>query len=144
LRQMKVTIIAATALVVSAQSIALISHAQESGAAPPSNPEVQSAERAGKASQPAENSYYKGAKDALKETKTALKDTLITAKLETFLYQDTVTTGKDIHVRTNAGVVTLWGAVPNADASTHAEQLARQTAGVRDVVNSLQVKQITQ
>jgi osmotically-inducible protein OsmY len=141
---MKVTSIAAAALVVSALSIAPISLAQESSSPPPNNPESQPAEGASNSSQSAQTSYYKGAKDALKETKTALKDTLITAKLETSLYQDNVTTGKDIHVRTNSGVVTLWGAVPNADTSTHAEQLARQTAGVRDVVNSLQVKQVTQ
>jgi osmotically-inducible protein OsmY len=38
-----------------------------------------------------------------------------------------------------AGVVTLSGHVPSPDAAVRAEQLARQTEGVREVNNKLRV-----
>jgi osmotically-inducible protein OsmY len=40
---------------------------------------------------------------------------------------------------TVAGVVTLSGHVPSPDAAARAEQLARQTEGVREVNNKLRV-----
>ena len=74
-------------------------------------------------------------------TKDALFDTVITAKLKTALYEDGETTGKDIHVATREGVVTLWGDVPNTEIAKRAEDLARLTNGVHEVVNMLQLKQ---
>jgi osmotically-inducible protein OsmY len=68
-----------------------------------------------------------------------VKDTLITLKVKSALLNAGLTTASEIHVSTNAGVVTLKGKVQDAGTSTHVETLARATGGVRDVTNHLQV-----
>jgi hyperosmotically inducible periplasmic protein len=70
-------------------------------------------------------------------TETAADDTALTAKVKTALHEDKITTGTDIHVTTVAGVVTLRGAVPSSEVSSHAEQVARNTTGVKGVKNKL-------
>ena len=70
-------------------------------------------------------------------TATAVDDSALTAKVKTALHEDKVTTGTDIHVTTVAGVVTLRGAVPSEDVKAHAEQVARDTTGVKGVKNKL-------
>lgn len=68
---------------------------------------------------------------------TAISDTAITAKVKTALHENKITSGHDIHVTTEAGLVTLKGTVPSADVSTTAQKVAQQTTGVKEVTNDL-------
>ena len=70
-------------------------------------------------------------------TKTAVTDTALTAKVKTALHDDKATHGADIHVTTVASVVTLRGAVASADVSSHAQEIAQHTTGVKAVKNEL-------
>jgi hyperosmotically inducible periplasmic protein len=80
------------------------------------------------------------AKDTYEGTKRAVKDTTITAEVKAALVRDkAIPSAKDIHVHTQAGVVTLNGNVPSPEAAQQAAQLAEQTKGVRSVNNQLMV-----
>jgi len=70
---------------------------------------------------------------------TGAKDAFTTTDVKMRLLADGRTPAMDINVDTNAGVVTLWGAVPSKEAKTAAEQDARKVSGVRRVVNELQI-----
>lgn len=72
-------------------------------------------------------------------TKTAIKDTDVTSKVKLALHDDAVTKGKDIHVTTVAGIVTLRGRVSSSAVSERAEKVARDTTGVKGVRNHLRV-----
>jgi hypothetical protein len=69
----------------------------------------------------------------------ALKDTDITAKVKYALHENDETSGKDIHVATSNGVVTLTGQVSQRREARTAMRLTRRTEGVREVINDLQV-----
>jgi len=99
----------------------------------------QSMHQAGEAAEQAGSDTLNAAKHLGKGTATAMRDTKITAKVKVALHEDKVTEDSDIHVDTVAGVVTLSGHVPSPDAAVRAEQLARQTEGVREVNNKLRV-----
>jgi hyperosmotically inducible protein len=71
-------------------------------------------------------------------TKTAVKDSDITAKVKLALHDDKLTKDADIHVKTVEGVVTLRGSASSETAS-HAEHLARATTGVVGVKNRIKV-----
>jgi len=73
-------------------------------------------------------------------TKTAVKDTDITAKVKMALHNDKLTKGQDIHVDTNEGVVTLTGHARSA-AADRAERIARETTGVVSVNNNLRASE---
>jgi hypothetical protein len=70
---------------------------------------------------------------------TALKDTDITAKVMYGLHENDATSGADIHVTTNNGVVTLYGKVQKHHQAMEAVKVAQSTEGVREVVNQLAV-----
>jgi hypothetical protein len=70
---------------------------------------------------------------------TALKDTDITAKVKYGLHENDATSGSDIHVTTDNGVVTLTGEVTKRREAREAVKVTRQTEGVRQVVNQLEV-----
>jgi hypothetical protein len=70
---------------------------------------------------------------------TALKDTDITAKVMYALHEDNATSGTDIHVTTNNGVVTLYGKVQKDHQAMEAVKVAQSTEGVREVVNQLAI-----
>ena len=74
----------------------------------------------------------------------AANDMSIALKVKRLLRSDRVTRQDDIHVGTAAGVVTLSGIVPNGEIAAHAEQLVRGTDGVRDVVNHLQFRLVSE
>jgi hyperosmotically inducible periplasmic protein len=74
--------------------------------------------------------------DAWHSTKTAVKDTDITAKVKMGLHNDKLTKGRDIHVDTHEGVVTLTGYAPDA-AAARAVRIANDTTGVVGVNNNL-------
>lgn len=63
----------------------------------------------------------------------------ITAAVKTRFATDDVVKAYNINVDTKNGVVTLSGAVETVAAKERAVQIARQTEGVRDVVDSLTV-----
>jgi BON domain-containing protein len=79
------------------------------------------------------------ASQALKKTVTAPSDLRTTARVRAALMADNLTVHSHIHVSTAAGVVTLSGNVPSSHIAARAEQLAKQTEGVKEVVNNLKI-----
>jgi hyperosmotically inducible periplasmic protein len=75
------------------------------------------------------------------KTVTKLRDLKTTAKVKAALLGDELTMQSHIHVRTAAGVVTLSGNVLSPYVAARAEQLAKQTEGVKEVVNNLKLSQ---
>lgn len=69
-----------------------------------------------------------------------IDDSVITAKVKAALVEDKQISAMKIKVVTKDGVVTLKGAVPNAEAGQHALQLAAGVEGVKDVKSDLTVK----
>jgi hyperosmotically inducible periplasmic protein len=88
---------------------------------------------------PAQESSAGAASNGSSSFTNAVKDTDITAKVKYALHEDAVTSGSDIHVTTNNGVVKLTGRVRRHRQATKAARIARTTAGVREVVNELEV-----
>lgn len=66
-------------------------------------------------------------------------DGTITMKIQAKYATDDVVKGNDINVDTNQGVVTLKGRVDSRRERDAAEQIARETEGVKRVVNNLAV-----
>ena len=66
-------------------------------------------------------------------------DAAITMKIQAAYAGDDVVEGRNIDVDTDNGVVTLKGSVDSARERDAAEQIARETDGVKRVVNSLSV-----
>jgi osmotically-inducible protein OsmY len=66
-------------------------------------------------------------------------DATISAKVKTRLAGDTETSAIKIGVTTVKGVVTLSGVVPTDREKTKAEQVARETEGVTQVVNNITI-----
>jgi osmotically-inducible protein OsmY len=77
------------------------------------------------------------ASHAAEKTGTALRDLKTAAKVRAALLGDELTAHSHIHVTTAAGVVTLSGEVLSPDVAARAEQLPKQTEGVKEVVNNL-------
>jgi len=69
------------------------------------------------------------------------EDGTITMKIQSKYASDDVIKGRNIDVDTSGGVVTLKGQVDTARERDQAEQLARETAGVKRVVNQLKLPQ---
>lgn len=72
-------------------------------------------------------------------TRTALKDTTITARVKSAIHHDKDIKGSEIHVDTVAGVVTLSGTAPSTEDATRAQEVAQRTKGVRSVKNAISV-----
>ncbi|MEA2563990.1 MAG: hyperosmotically inducible periplasmic protein [Acidobacteriota bacterium] len=70
---------------------------------------------------------------------TKVDDAAITASVKAKLATDGDINPFNIDVDTNEGVVTLQGRVEKAEARDKAEQLARETEGVRRVINLVKV-----
>jgi len=66
-------------------------------------------------------------------------DAAITAKVKAKMAADGDINPFNIDVDTNEGVVTLQGRVKKEEARTRAEQLARETSGVKRVINLVKV-----
>jgi osmotically-inducible protein OsmY len=66
-------------------------------------------------------------------------DSWITMKIQAKYFLDSDVKGRQIDVDTKNGVVTLKGTVEDAQQKTEAEQIARETEGVKQVVNQLAV-----
>jgi len=75
-----------------------------------------------------------------KSAGTNIDDAGITASVKTNLASERgMQTLTSIDVDTNRGVVSLNGVVESAAAKQRAAEIARQTSGVKSVVNNLQV-----
>jgi hyperosmotically inducible protein len=72
-------------------------------------------------------------------TQQAVDDAAISAKVKTGLAGDAETSAIKIGVTTVKGVVTLSGEVPTEREKTKAEQVARGTEGVTQVVNNITI-----
>jgi len=70
---------------------------------------------------------------------TKVDDSAITTKVKAKLTADHAKNLVKVHVDTEKGVVHLKGTVPTDADRAEAERLARDTSGVTDVVNELQV-----
>ena len=73
------------------------------------------------------------------DLKDGLEDAGIAAKVATRLAADDRISAFDVDVDAREGVVTLKGAVSAAEAKSAAEEIARATDGVSDVVNMITV-----
>ena len=100
-------------------------------------PASQSMRRAGDSAESAASDTGQAIKHAYHGTVTAMSDTTITAKVKTALHENKVTKDADIDINTVAGIVTLKGVVPSAEAASTAQQLAQATNGVKEVRNEL-------
>jgi hyperosmotically inducible protein len=69
----------------------------------------------------------------------AVDDSTVTAKVKTKLVTDGQTSAIKIGVETTNGIVTLSGTVPTDVEKNKAEQIARNTEGVKRVVNDIKI-----
>ena len=91
-----------------------------------------------KADEKTDNAQKK-ASDAAQSAGDATKDAALTAAVKTKFLADTKISGLKIDVDTQNGVVTLSGTVPTAAERTRAVNTAKETDGVKSVVNNLKV-----
>jgi len=80
-----------------------------------------------------------GACSSTRSPGTQVDDAAITAEVKAKLAADGDINPFNIDVDTNEGVVTLQGRVEKTEAKTKAEQLARETNGVKRVINLVKV-----
>lgn len=80
------------------------------------------------------------AADALNELGGAVADGKITTTIKSKMALDEYVRALDIDVDTSGGVVTLTGVVSTVQQRDRALALARETSGVRSVVDRLQVR----
>jgi hypothetical protein len=85
--------------------------------------------------------FFSGAAYAMKESG---EDAALTAKVKSALSLNARVPAGKIDVDSKDGVVTLRGEVPNEETRSLAEQIAKDTAGVREVHNHLFALQRTQ
>jgi hyperosmotically inducible protein len=73
-------------------------------------------------------------------TGETIDDTAITARVKSALGGDSQYKYDDVHVTTFKGTVQLSGFVSSGDARNHARDLAKNVEGVKDVDNSIAIK----
>lgn len=78
-------------------------------------------------------------KKGLNKAGEAITDAWITTKVHWFFTGEDLLDGSEINVDTNNGVVTLKGTVKTTAGKARAELLAKQTDGVKRVVNELKI-----
>jgi hyperosmotically inducible protein len=78
--------------------------------------------------------------DSSRSAGEAVDDSMLTAKVKAALIADPTVKAHEVNVETRDGVVQLSGFVDTAEAKNMAADVARRTAGVKDVRNDLQVK----
>jgi hypothetical protein len=69
--------------------------------------------------------------------KSELDEAAVTTRIRAKMALDERVPARSVDVSTSAGIVTLTGMVPTAEAKERAGQLARETAGVASVDNRL-------
>ena len=80
---------------------------------------------------------------AQQPTEEAIDDGVVTAKVKAKLIEDPVTKAHQINVETFKGNVQLSGFVETEQARSRALQLAKGTAGVKNVKDALEVRRGT-
>jgi hyperosmotically inducible protein len=80
-----------------------------------------------------------GGKDVGSKVGEAFTDGALTTKVKGKIADDTGLKGSDIRVETNDHVVTLKGTAGSTVAKARAEEIARTTDGVKDVINQVVV-----
>jgi osmotically-inducible protein OsmY len=70
-----------------------------------------------------------------------IDDAAITAKVKAELIKDDTVKAGQVNVTTSQGIVQLSGSVDTLAAKQQAEVIAGRVAGVKSVMNSLQVKE---
>jgi len=78
--------------------------------------------------------------DVANRAEAALTDGALTAKIKSKMALDDLVRARTIDVSTTSGVVTLKGTVRSASEHVRAVQLAKETAGVRQVVDHLSIE----
>ena len=81
-----------------------------------------------------EAGYTAGQKES---ASAVIKDQWITTKIKTEFLADSTIKGRDIHVTTTNGAVTLRGTVLSQAEKARAEDLAHKTKGVKKVISYL-------
>lgn len=86
--------------------------------------------------------HYKSAseKHATKSDGNMMSDSTITAKIKSKYVSDSGIKGRNVHVSTNNGEVTLTGEVTSNEMREKAVTTARNTEGVREVNSELKVR----
>ena len=72
--------------------------------------------------------------------KTFVNDATITTRVKAEFADTDTMNWLDIHIKTNKGVVTLIGYVPNKATLEKARRITQCTKGVKDVVSCLDIK----
>jgi hyperosmotically inducible protein len=98
------------------------------------------AEKAGKATEKGVEKAGEATKDAAVKTKDVVADATITSEVKTKLLADSKVGGLKIDVDTKDNVVTLTGNVSSVEEKNEALRLAKNTTGVKRVVDKLTVK----
>lgn len=75
-----------------------------------------------------------------RSTGTVVDDAWITSKVKSSLLSDNLVSGTDVSVETFQGKVMLSGFVDAENQKERAEEIAKSTQGVQQVVNKLEVK----
>jgi hyperosmotically inducible protein len=86
-----------------------------------------------------DDAAQKKAGEAVDKTGEVITDAAITTAVKTKLLGDTTTPGLKIDVDTSNGVVTLSGFVTSATERRRALELARETTGVKSVVDKMKI-----
>jgi hyperosmotically inducible protein len=68
-----------------------------------------------------------------------IDDSAITTKILAKYAADELVEVTKLHVKTNNSIVTISGTVPNEMAWRQAEEIAKNTAGVKEVKNEIKV-----
>jgi hyperosmotically inducible protein len=82
----------------------------------------------------------KKAGDAADRAGNVITDAALTTAVKTKFLADTAISGLKIDVDTKDGVVTLTGTMPSAAEKTQALKVARETEGVKSVVDRLKIR----
>ncbi len=77
---------------------------------------------------------------AAERARTTLDDAALTAKIKSKMTLDDTVRARTIDVTTDSAVVTLTGTVRSPSERERAVQLARETSGVRSVVDHLAIR----
>jgi hyperosmotically inducible periplasmic protein len=80
-----------------------------------------------------------GAKTAAERTKEIVGDAALTAKIKSKMALDDYVKARTINVDSNGPIVTLTGTVQSEREHERAVRLARETAGVTEVVDHLRI-----
>jgi len=97
------------------------------------------AREAARAAEAKTDEAQKKAGETADRSGTALKDAALTSAVKTKFLADTDISGLKIDVDTNNGVVTLTGMVPSDVEKKRALKVARETEGVKSVVDRLKI-----